>query len=291
MIRTQQVAVAEESGLVRLVKSAADHLASATSAAQVLEARDAASVAYDAAKKAARLAKAKGAHDELIAKAHRAQADALLIESEAKRRLADEYDAARERGEVAGQGKPSKAEGFATVADIGLTHKDIHEARTIRDAEAAQPGIVKETLDAKLAAGEEPTKAAVREAVQKATGKAAATPKPPARTVVLLAEFEAVEAERDELREENAALREDVAKLTAEIATYADMKLEYDRGGFEAILANKDQVINAQAAAIARESQEKVRNLNTSEMWRKRAEEAGWSNDVVIPIPGRAAHG
>jgi hypothetical protein len=56
--------------------------------------------------------------------------------------LADEYDAAQERGEVAGQGKPSKAEGLTTTADIGLTHKDIHEARLIRDAEAAEPGIV-----------------------------------------------------------------------------------------------------------------------------------------------------
>jgi hypothetical protein len=54
---------------------------------------------------------------------------------EAKRRLADEYDAAQERGEVASQGKPSGAEGLATTADIGLTHKDIHEARVIRDAE------------------------------------------------------------------------------------------------------------------------------------------------------------
>jgi hypothetical protein len=32
-----------------------------------------------------------------------------------------------------------KAEGLTTTADIGLTHKDIHEARLIRDAEAAEP--------------------------------------------------------------------------------------------------------------------------------------------------------
>ena len=53
-------------------------------AAEVLEARDSASIIYDAAKKAARMAKAKGAHDELIVKAHRAQADALEIEAAAK---------------------------------------------------------------------------------------------------------------------------------------------------------------------------------------------------------------
>jgi hypothetical protein len=45
-------------------------------------------------------------------------------------------------------------------ADIGLTHKDIHEARLIRDAEVADPGIVRRALDEKLAAGEEPRKAA-----------------------------------------------------------------------------------------------------------------------------------
>jgi len=31
-------------------------------------------------------------------------------------------------------------ENFATVADIGLTHKDIHQARLIRDADEAEPG-------------------------------------------------------------------------------------------------------------------------------------------------------
>jgi len=85
----------------------------------------------------------------LIAAAHRAQADALEIEARAKRRLADEYDAAQERGEVAGQGKPSRAEGYpATTSEIGLTHKDIHEARIIRDAEAVDPGSLQQLVSA-----------------------------------------------------------------------------------------------------------------------------------------------
>lgn len=154
--------------LPSLVQRAASQLASATSAAEVLEARDTANVAYTAAKSAARLARAKGAHDELIAKAHRAQADALEIEAMAKRRLADEYDAAQLRGEVQRQGgdQSSKAE-LPTAADIGLSRKDIHEAREIRDAEETYPGIVRRTLDAALDAGEEPTKAAVRRATSR----------------------------------------------------------------------------------------------------------------------------
>lgn len=153
-----------------LVQRAASQLASATSAAEVLDARDSASVAYDMAKKAARLAKAKGAHDELIAKAHRAQADALEIEAMAKRRLADEYDGAQERGEVRANGARSYSgseELPSTAADIGLSHKDIHEARQIRDAEIAHPGIVRATLDELIDAGEEPSKAAVRRAVNR----------------------------------------------------------------------------------------------------------------------------
>jgi hypothetical protein len=150
-------------------------LASATSAAEILEARDAASVAYDASKKAARMARAKGAHDELVAKAHRAQADALEIEAAAKRRLADEYDAAQERGEVAGpaDGKLGRSTGERppTAADIGLSRKEVFEARQIRDAEIASPGIARRALDARLAQGLEPNKAALREAVNEAAAR------------------------------------------------------------------------------------------------------------------------
>ena len=81
--------------LPALVDRAVNALAGARTAAEVLEARDLASVAYDVAKMTARFAKAKQAHDELAAAAHRAQGDALKIELQAKYRLADEYDAAQ----------------------------------------------------------------------------------------------------------------------------------------------------------------------------------------------------
>jgi hypothetical protein len=165
-VQPSAIVAFDANSLPGMVKRAASQLANATSAAEVLDARDAASVVYDAAKKAARLAKAKGAHDTLIATAHRAQADALEIEATAKRRLADEYDAAQERGEVRSANERTTSSPEAVgVADIGMTHKDIHEARIIRDAEQIDPGIVRRTLDEKLDAGQEPTKAALREAV------------------------------------------------------------------------------------------------------------------------------
>jgi hypothetical protein len=53
---------------------------------------------------------------------------------------ADEYDVAQARGEVAKQGdigrnRSSQQEHLSTVADIGLTRKQVHEARSVRDAE------------------------------------------------------------------------------------------------------------------------------------------------------------
>ena len=163
--------LAHETTLPAMIDRAAASIASARSAAEILEARDLAGLAYDMAKRAARLSGAKDAHDTLIAKAHRYQADALEIEARAKRRLADEYDAAQERGEVAsGSVRTDIVPGEndvrpATAADIGLTRKDIHEARQFRDAERADPGIVRRVLDDRLANREEPTKTALRQAV------------------------------------------------------------------------------------------------------------------------------
>jgi len=151
-------------GLPGLVDRAASMLAAAKTAAEVLEAREFAGLAYDAAKRASRLSRAKSAHDELIAAAHRAQADALEIEAAAKRRLADEYDAAQARGEVAKRGWESGVEkrNITTSADLGLRRDQIHDARLIRDAEAADPGIVRRTLDERLERGKEPTRSTVR---------------------------------------------------------------------------------------------------------------------------------
>jgi hypothetical protein len=211
------LAVLRTTTLPDLIDRASTALANARSSAEVLEAREVASFAYDVAKKTARLAKAKQAHDDLIAAAYRAQADALEIESQAKRRLADEYDAAQERGEVTGHGgdrvsKVPEQNLAPTVADLGLTKKDIHEARQIRDAEAKDPGIVRRVLDDKLAKGEEPTKAAVREEIARVNKPADPAPAPAADNVVTLGSrlevvpsFEQVERQ---VEQESLALEE-----------------------------------------------------------------------------------
>ena len=61
----------------------------------------------------------------------------MEIDAGAKRRLADEYDAAQERGEARKRGGNDKVtklpDGKFGPKDIGLTHKQIHEARAVRD--------------------------------------------------------------------------------------------------------------------------------------------------------------
>lgn len=167
MTAVAQVVAINSISLPALVDRAVAALSSARTSAEVLEARDLAAFAYDMAKKTARIAEAKRAHDGLIAAAHRAQADALEIEAQAKRRLADEYDAAQERGEIAKHGQKRADIPNGNISkDIGIAPKEVHEGREIRDAEQDDPGIVRRTLDEALEQGEEPTRAKVKRAVK-----------------------------------------------------------------------------------------------------------------------------
>lgn len=153
--------------LPSLLDRAADMLISAKTHADVLEARNQANFIYSAAKAASRIHKAKTAHDSLLVQVHRAQADALTIEAQAKMRLADEYDAAQKAGEVASHGNNVMEGNLAkpkvtTVSDLGLRHDQIHEARKLRDFERENPGRIIESLHEMVDRGEEPTKAALR---------------------------------------------------------------------------------------------------------------------------------
>ncbi|WP_189367621.1 SAM-dependent methyltransferase [Mesorhizobium sp. M7A.F.Ca.ET.027.02.1.1] len=162
---SKAVSIVADALLPSLVKEAAAALSRASSAAEVLAARDMATAIYDAAKRSARLQRAKAAHDELVSATYRVQADSLEIESMAKRRLADEFDAARP-AEASRGGRPKTvpaANGF-TAAEVGLSRKEVFEARQMRDVIEQDPGIVRRALDQMLAAGSEPTRAGLKRA-------------------------------------------------------------------------------------------------------------------------------
>lgn len=137
----------------------------------VAAARMLAAGVYDQAKAGAAFAARFGAAERLVVKARQLQGDALLIEARAKVRLADEYDAAQKSGEVAKRGGdrtskiPDGKLAPATVEELGLSAKEVHEARRLRDAELRTPGIVARAIAARLAAGLEPSRANLRAAV------------------------------------------------------------------------------------------------------------------------------
>jgi hypothetical protein len=168
--------------LPAMIDRAAKALTDARTHGEVLEAQHIAGAAYDVAKRLGRIARAKDAHDNLIAQVYRAQAGALAIEARAKARLADEYDAAQERGEVAGHGggrvsNVPDRNNAATVEDLGLSHKHIHDARHVRDCEAADPGVFERTAFGMADAGIEPTKARVNAEIAPAKHKPKMDPK------------------------------------------------------------------------------------------------------------------
>jgi predicted Rdx family selenoprotein len=132
----------------------------------VIAARLLAAGAYDQAKAAAAFGARFDAAARLVEKARRLQGDALLIEARAKVRIADEYDAAQAAGQVGVKGQRTDlvpdGNKVPTADDVGLSRKEVHEARKLRDAERRTPGIVERAIAARLAAGLEPSRANLR---------------------------------------------------------------------------------------------------------------------------------
>lgn len=230
--------------LPSLIDRAAGALTSARDSAEVLEARDLARVAYDAAKSAGRMMRARQAHEAIIAAVYRAQADALLIEARAKMRLADEYDAAQQRGEVKRLGGDTSGVEYsntASAADLGLRRDEIHEARQIRDAEASDPGKAERALNQMVEAGEEPTKAKLRREMK--GDEPSAEKQTIDRDEKLRREFRAMtpEAQEDDwigLRTEVEESRKRIASQRGEIADLKSQIKEFEQADIGRSLGN-----------------------------------------------------
>lgn len=76
---------------------------------------------------------------------------------------------------------------------------------------------------------------------------------------------------------ENAALKSEVKK-------FEDMRLQWERGGFEQIIADKNEEIRVLKTRVSSESRQKRENFNSMEWWKKKAIELGYTRHVVIPL-------
>ncbi|ESZ17553.1 hypothetical protein NKI32_19870 [Mesorhizobium sp. M0761] len=92
-----------------------------------------------------------------------------------------------------------------------------------------------------------------------------------------------------ELEERVRGLEADNASLKAENAKFADMWVQYQQGGFEAVIAGKDEEIRTLNARLIQESEDKAGWMKRAKGWQKRATDLGWSGDVVIPLDPRSS--
>jgi hypothetical protein len=167
------IPVADGSDLVVAIETARALLdAGATDAALKIS-----SVAYDQAKAAGDSAERVKASRELVDRSRRMQAEALKIESLCYVAMADAVDEAQAKGELARRGRPKNISGenVFTLADVGLDAAKLHGARKIRDMVRSDPDAVERVVEARLAEGMEPTRAAMKKAAGHAIGTKRAT--------------------------------------------------------------------------------------------------------------------
>lgn len=87
-----------------------------------------------------------------------------------------------------------------------------------------------------------------------------------------------------ELEEANRVLEAEAEELRAENKLYREMKVQFDQGGFQKVIADKDEEIRVLLTRVASESADKVRWAKSAKWWKNKALEAGYSRDEVIPF-------
>lgn len=101
------------------------------------------------------------------------------------------------------------------------------------------------------------------------------------------ASIDALEAEVDELREANASLEQELAEVKADNAKWQDMRVQFEQGGFEKVIADKDEEIRALLTRVETESADKVSYKHSALFWKEQAHKLGYGEDDVIPLKPR----
>jgi hypothetical protein len=198
------LSVSEVERLPDLIQRASSMLADAVSAGEVLEAGRLASVAYTAARLAARLLNARKAHDHVQAVARRVMGDAILIEARCQCLLADEVDLAQQRGELRVRGDNKDVEGAKNrkpgkvgLAEFGITSGVAFRARVMRDAMQLRPDFAHDIIEARLQNAQPPTRRQVQLAAREISRPDSCSPRPKtARPAVVFDDEEFAGGER-----------------------------------------------------------------------------------------------
>lgn len=97
-------------------------------------------------------------------------------------------------------------------------------------------------------------------------------------------DVEAMEAELEQARETIASLEAEVAALKADNAKWEDMRVQFEQGGFEAVIAGKDEEIRVLETRLYRESEDKASWKKSADYWKSEAIKLGWTSREVIDL-------
>jgi hypothetical protein len=190
------------------------------------------------------------------------------ISERAARDLKDDLPAAADaiKAKVEAGEEPAKA-----VADtVAATRAAKEKAKAEQATQQAENDRLRDEINAKLSDDIKDHEAAKAEAI------AARKAKP--------VDVEALTAEIEELREANAALETELTAIKADNAKWEAMRVQFEQGGFEKVIAGKDEEIRVLKTRVSTESQEKVRNLNSFNWAMKKLSELGFSRNAEIDI-------
>lgn len=206
--------------------------------------------------------------------------------------------------ELIDQAKVVTAVVGAGVVMSGMPDISSRDARAVKDNLSAISADVK----ARVERGEEPAKAttavvkeaaekaktdkATKQAVNDASQKSAQDALPPAVKAMEEAKNAAIAAAKSKKQEPETAISDaeriaeledqvrilvrDYEEVVAENKKFGEMRALYLKGGFESVIASKDEVIRVAETRIYGESEEKARWMNSAKYWKKQALALGW---------------
>lgn len=84
-----------------------------------------------------------------------------------------------------------------------------------------------------------------------------------------------------ELREHIAVVEAENTKLKTENGKYEAMRVQFEQGGFEKVVAGKDEELRVAREQLALENADKITWMGKAKHWKREAERLGWRPDVL----------
>jgi len=176
---------------------------------------------------------------------------------------------------------PPQRMGLASkiATETGLSKDTVRRALNPErvEAERARARAEREAQQAEHDRHQEQTRSALPESIRRAEeAKARNGARDAAVAGGMPEDLDVLKAELEELREENAALKIDLVERDQRLLKYDDMAVQFEKGGFEAVIATKDEQIRILRRQVEDESADKATWANRAAFWKKQAFALGY---------------